>query len=114
MRPVKPLLLAAALTTALAAPALAQSRNWDVDPVPGAPDGYVGAGKQAFYSVEQRMAALEDRVASGRASRSVRAELAALKAFEARQRARHGGELRDWDREAISARLNRIEAMAPG
>jgi hypothetical protein len=85
-----------------------------VDPAPGATDGYVGAGKQAFYSVEQRMAALEARVAAGRAPRAVRAELAALKAFEARQRARRGGELRDWDREAMSARLNRIEPMVAG
>lgn len=115
MRPVRnSMALAALIATTAAAPAFAQSGAWDVDPAPGAPDGYVGAGKAAFYSVEQRMAALEGLVASGKASRAVRVELSALKAFEARQRARHDGELRDWDREAITARLNRIEALAAG
>lgn len=116
MRAVSKTLALTGLIAAMAAgPALSQTvpqNAGGVDPAPGAPDGYVGAGKSAFYSVEQRMAALEAHVAAGKASRAVRAELTALKAFEARQRARHGGELRDWDREHMSARLNRIEGLA--
>jgi hypothetical protein len=101
----------AALTVFTGAPAFAQ--GCDVDPAPGAPGPYVGAPKDAFYNVEARIAAVEARIGSmgPRAARSARAQLIALKAFEAQQRARHGGELRDWDREAMTARLNRIEAM---
>lgn len=105
------LAVVAALSVFTGAPAFAQ--GYDVDPAPGAPGPYVGATKEAFYSVESRIAAVEARIGSlsPRAARAARAQLIALKAFEARQRARHGGELRDWDREAMTARLNRIEAM---
>ena len=105
------LVIVFALAAFTGAPAFAQ--GWDVDPAPGAPGPYVGASKEAFYSVEQRIAAVESRIAGmpARQARAARAQLMALKAFEARQRARHGGELRDWDREAMTARLNRLEAM---
>lgn len=105
------LAIVAALAAFTGAPAFAQSG--DVDPAPGAPGPYVGASKQAFYSVEARLAAVEARIGTmtPRAARAARGQLIALKAFEAQQRARHGGELRDWDREAMTARLNRIEAM---
>ncbi len=39
--------------------------------------------------------------------------LRSIRAFAAQQRARHGGELRDWDREAINLRLDALEAKLP-
>jgi hypothetical protein len=105
------LAVVAALAAFTGAPAFAQ--GYDVDPAPGAPGPYAGASKDAFYSVEARIAAVEARIGAlaPRTARGARGQLMALKAFEAQQRARHGGELRDWDREAITARLNRLEAM---
>jgi hypothetical protein len=105
------LVVALALAAFIGAPAYAQPGA--VDPAPGAPGPYAGASKAAFYSVEGRIAAVEERIGAlpARQARAARAELRALKAFETQQRARHGGELRDWDREAMTARLNRLEAM---
>jgi hypothetical protein len=107
------LAIVAALSAFTGAPAFAFAQSWDVDPAPGAPGPYAGASKEAFYSVEARIAAVEAKIGTlgPRAARAARGRLIALKAFESQQRARHGGELRDWDREAITARLNRIEAM---
>ena len=109
-RHYKGLALVAALASFTAAPAFAQMGG--VDPAPGAPGPYAGVSKEAFYSIEQRLAAVEARIGTmGTRGRAARSQLSALRAFEARQRARHGGELRDWDREAMAARLSRLEAM---
>jgi hypothetical protein len=103
---VKSLLTVAAAAAALyALPALAQDGGAD----PHAPDAYAGAPKQAFYDVDGRIAAIEQRLGGGRGNARARAVLNQIKAFEAQQRARHGGELRDWDREAINTRLDRLE-----
>jgi hypothetical protein len=109
-RTYKGLAVAAALAAFTGAPVLAQ--NVDVDPAPGATGPYAGSSKEAFYNIEQRLAAVEARIGTmGARGRAARSQLRSLRAFEAQQRARHGGELRDWDREAITARLNRLEAM---
>lgn len=112
MKPVSKTLCIAAAIAALSSPVFAQSVARTAggdDPAPGAPGPYAGADKPSFYSVEARVAELEARL--GSMSRAARGQLNSLKAFLATQRARHGGELRDWDREHATARLNRIEAM---
>lgn len=128
MKPCSPLAIAAvaslAVTPALAQPAVpAQPKVGEmhqgiggVNPVLGAADSYAGAPKDHFYSVEARIADLEARAKGlrGPRARSARSQIIAIKAFEATQRSRHGGELRDWDRETLTARLNKLEAMIGG
>ena len=81
----------------------------DGGPDPGAPSAYAGASKQAFYDVEQRMDAVEMRIRSmGRGGAGAMAAMRQIRAFAAQQKARHGGELRDWDREAINLRLDQL------
>jgi hypothetical protein len=103
---VKPWFALAIFSASLAAaPALAQDGGAD----PGAPTAYAGVSKEAFYSVEQRMSAIEQRLRSmGRAAGRALAQMRSIRAFETQQRARHGGELRDWDREALNVRLDRL------
>jgi hypothetical protein len=101
-----------AVAALIGSPALAQTMAGDgVDPAPGAAGPYLGAPPQAFYDVDSRMAAMEARIQalSGQTATSAASELRAIRALAATQRARHGGELRDWDREAITVRLNRLE-----
>jgi len=117
MSPASNLLLTAAALAAFAtAPALAQAQTLQhtpggVDPAPGAPGPYAGADKSSFYNVEARVSEMEARISAmaGATARQARSQLAGIKSFLATQRARHGGELRDWDREAATARLNRLE-----
>lgn len=105
------LAIAACCASLLALPAFAQ----DGGPDPNAPDAFAGAPKQAFYDVDGRIASVEQRIAGmGRSGARARAALRQIRAFEAQQRARHGGELRDWDREAINTRLDRLEQMLGG
>lgn len=100
--------LALCSASLFAYPALAQDGGAD----PGAPNAYAGASPQAFYDVDSRMARIEAQIqAMGRGGARAMAALRQVKAFEAQQRARHGGELRDWDREAINTRLDRLQAM---
>ena len=103
---MKPLLVIAILSASLVSvPALAQ----DGGPDPGAPSAYAGATKDAFYSVEQRMDAVEQRIRSmGRGGAQAMAAMRSIRAFAAQQKARHNGELRDWDREAINLRLDQL------
>lgn len=107
-------LLAAAVLLALplAAPALAQDGGAD----PHAPGAYAGHGPNAFYDVDARISRMEERTSGmrGPQARRVRAELRAIRGMEATQRQRHGGELRDWDREALNTRLDRLEAQFHG
>jgi hypothetical protein len=104
--PVKALLAIAILSASLiSVPVMAQDGGDDT----GAPTAYAGATKEQFYSVEQRMDSVEMRIrAMGRAGARAMAEMRSIRAFEAQQRARHGGELRDWDREAINLRLDKL------
>lgn len=84
-------------------------RGGDGGDDPRAPDAFAGVSKEAFYSVEQRMGAIEQRIrAMGRRGFAAMAQMRQIRGFERQQRARHGGELRDWDREAINVRLDRL------
>ena len=85
-----------------------------VDPAPGATQPYLGH-PQAFYDPMQRLQALDSRAATlppGQA-RSVRADLRRAHAFAETQKARHGGELRDWDRERLTQLLDEVTAKHP-
>ena len=59
----------------------------------------------AFRDVDQRIAALETQMAGNRPGL---AKLHAIKSEEAMRRARHGGELRDWDRELLNKKLDAL------
>jgi hypothetical protein len=112
MKSMSKTVVVAAAIAALSSPAFAQSvarTPGGDDPAPSAPGPYAGADKPSFYDVDARVAALEARL--GAMPRAARSQLNSVKAFLAQQRARHGGELRDWDREHATSRLNRIEAM---
>jgi hypothetical protein len=85
-----------------------------VNPAPGAHGPYVGSGKQGFYDIDQRIAAVSQQAASLPAAqrRRAMAQIKAIKSEEATQRARHG-ELRDWDRENISDKLDKLTQQFP-
>src|SRR3954471_3178645 len=77
------------------------------DPAPGAVSGYVGKSPDAFYDVEARIDRVTERVGAARANhrlspgaaRQAMNSLRAIKTEAVFRRQRHGGELRDWDRE---------------
>ena len=74
--------------------------------------GYTGdAYGAAFRDIDARIAALQPRVASNRKAASA---LNAVKGEEKVRRARHGGELRDFDRELLNKRLDAVAAMVGG
>ena len=103
---MKPMLTLAILSASLISiPAMAQ----DGGPNPGAPTAFAGASKHGFYDVDQRIASVEQRIkAMGRSGAGAMAAMRSIHAFEAQQRARHNGELRDWDREAINLKLDQL------
>jgi hypothetical protein len=90
--------------------------NHAVDPAPNAPGPYVGAGKQGFYDVDARISAMQQKVGALPASQRRRAGAAikAIVAEENTQKARHGGELRDWDRESLTDKLDKLSKTYPG
>ncbi len=87
-----------------------------VNPAPGATGPYVGAGPKGFYDVDQRISQVAQRVASlpPAQRRRAAAMLRSIRSEEATQRARHGGELRDWDREKLTDMLDKLAAQVPG
>ena len=105
------------MTLALAASAslsYGAAQAQDGGPDPHAPGAYAAQPASGFYDVEGRIAAYEAKASTmGRAGARVRSSLRAIKAFAAQQKARHGGELRDWDREALTARLDALQARTP-
>jgi hypothetical protein len=75
---------------------------------PGADTGYTGDLQgRAFRDVDQRIAALEARV---QGNRRASAALSKIKGEEKYRRARHDGELRDWDRELLNKQLDQLES----
>ena len=60
----------------------------------------------AFRDVFERISADEQKMAGNRRGMS---QLRAIKAEATQRRARHGGELRDWDRELINKKLDQVE-----
>jgi hypothetical protein len=103
---VKPFLALAFVSASLISiPVFAQ----DGGPDTGAPSAYAGATKEGFYDVERRMDTVEQRIhAMGRGGARAMAAMRQIRAFAAQQKARHDGELRDWDREAINLRLDQL------
>jgi len=94
---------------AAAPPSFAQAAaagNGGADPK--APDAFAGASRQDFYNVDERLNAMKDRAGNNRRAAS---ELRSIRSFADQRKARHGGELRDWEREVIAQRLNRVEQM---
>jgi hypothetical protein len=87
-----------------------------VNPAPGATGPYVGAGRHGFYDVDQRIADVSNRIASLSPGQRQRAMIAmrGIKSEEATQRARHGGDLRDWDRENLNHKLDMLVQQYPG
>jgi hypothetical protein len=86
-----------------------------VNPAPGATGPYVGAGPHGFYDVDARLDAVAGRIASlppGQRRRAS-AQIHQIRAEEATQRARHGGELRDWDRENMTQKLDQLVQQFP-
>ncbi len=86
-----------------------------VNPAPNATGPYVGAGPQGFYDVDARLQAVAGRVATLPPAQRRRASVQVhqIRAEEATQRARHGGELRDWDRESMTQKLDRLVQQFP-
>lgn len=119
------LVLAAAAAALLAAPSLAaaqevQTTTTASQPVPNPPPQttaggpgtvdpmYSGALKgPAFLDVDARIAAAEGKVKGGKGA----ALLRSIKSEAKVRRARHGGELRDWDRELLNKKLDQLEGM---
>ena len=85
-----------------------------VNPAPGMHGPYVGAGRHNFYDVDARIAAVSQRVQqlSPGQRRSAKAQLRQIKSEEATQRARHG-DLRDWDRENLNDKLDKLVQQFP-
>ena len=83
-------------------------------PLTPRPAPYLGH-PQAFYDPTQRLQALDARAATLPAAqaRAVRTDLRRVHAFADTQRARHGGELRDWDRERMTQLLDNVTARHP-
>ena len=77
---------------------------------PGTADPmYSGALKgQAFLDVDARIAAAQAKVGG---NRKAMAMLNSIKGEAKVRRARHGGELRDWDREFLNKKLDALEGM---
>lgn len=93
-----------------------QADGRSIDPAPGARGPYVGAGPRRFYNVEDRIARIESRLAALPASQRRRAytEMRSIRAEERTQRGKHGGELRDWDREHLNQRLDALVGRYAG
>ncbi|MBE7219064.1 MAG: hypothetical protein INR64_11385 [Caulobacteraceae bacterium] len=110
--------LAAAL---LAAPALAQPlaspgvpNSQAVNPAPGATRPFLGHPK-TFYDPAQRLQDIDARAAAlppGEQHR-VSMDVQRIHAFADQQRARHGGALRDWDRERMTRMMNDLVRKYP-
>ena len=78
---------------------------------PGTADpGYSGQLQgAAFRDIFERISAYEQKMAGDK--RGLK-QLRVIKAEANQRRARHGGELRDWDRELINKKLDMLEGRA--
>lgn len=87
-----------------------------VDPAPGAEGPYVGHHPATFYNTADRIVRIERRLAGLRTAQRRRAyaEMRSIRAEERTQRAKNGGELRDWDRERLNVRLDALVRRYPG
>ena len=105
MKPLIGVALFCSAALALSGTARAQAVHADgADPAPAATTAYVGADKAGFYDVEARI----DAAMQQSPSKRVMGQLRAIKSEANFRKARHGGELRDWDRELLSRRLDQV------
>ncbi len=76
---------------------------------------YAGAGPHAFYDVQGRIDHMQQSAASlpPAKGRHVVAQLKAIRADLKFRMGRHNGELRDFDRELISEKLDHLAAQYP-
>jgi len=114
----------AAMTSAIAGPALAQSSNVpsasappsSASPLPN--DGpYAGTSRKDFYNPSDRITRLQSEIQSGAlAGASAHDALAQLTAIHQDLNyriARHNGNLLDWDRELINQKLDALVKQYP-
>ena len=85
-----------------------------VNPAPGATRPYLGH-PHTFYDPMQRLQDLDGRLANlpPREAMGARAGLHRIHAFAEMQRGRHGGQLRDWDRERMMRMMNHLVRRFP-
>lgn len=123
MKLLAPLLAVAAV--AIGAPSLAQPygppgaspglpSGRAVNPAPGATRPYLGHPR-TFYDPAERLRDIDSRTSTlrPRNARAARAQLRRIHAFADTQRARHGGRLRDWDRERMNRMMNDLVRSYP-
>jgi hypothetical protein len=82
---------------------------------PGVSGPYAGAGVHGFYDMDARIDHLQQAISAlppGQARRAA-SQLKAIRSDLKFRKARHGGELRDWDRELISKKLDQLSAQYP-
>ena len=86
-----------------------------VNPAPGAPGPYVGAGKDGFYDIDQRISTVGQAIGALPAGQRRRAasRLHAIQSEERFKRAKYNGVLRDWDREHLTAMLDHLVQQYP-
>ncbi len=107
----------AVTSTAIAQPASSQPPSPQAPPAadPGVAGRYAGAGPQGFYAVDARIDHIQQAISSlppGKARRAT-SQLNAIRSDLKFRKARHGGELRDWDRELISKKLDELVGQYP-
>ncbi|MGC1302443.1 MAG: hypothetical protein WA840_08715 [Caulobacteraceae bacterium] len=82
---------------------------------PGVSGPYAGAGVHGFYDIDARIDHLQQAISAlppGQARRAA-SQLKAIRSDLKFRKARHNGELRDWDRELISKKLDQLAAQYP-
>ena len=85
-----------------------------VNPAPGASGPYLGHPGR-FYDPSDRLRDLDARLAGLPPHEAMRARsgLHSIHAFADGQRSRHGGQLRDWDRERMTRMMNDLVRRYP-
>ncbi len=85
-----------------------------VNPAPGARGPYLGH-PNTFYDPMDRLHELDSRLETlpPHEARRARADLHRIHAFAEMQRSRHGGKLRDWDRERMMRMMNDLVRRNP-
>lgn len=82
--------------------------------VPANDGPFAGASPKAFYDVNQRIDHLQAALSGTPHARRAMAELNAIRSDLQFRMKRHNGELRDYDRELITEKLDGFVAKHPG
>jgi hypothetical protein len=110
-------IIVAGAMLAVTSTAIAQPPSSQAPPAadPGVAGPYAGAGVQGFYDVDARIDHIQQAISTlppGQAHRAT-SQLNAIRSDLKFRKARHGGELRDWDRELISKKLDELVGQYP-